>query len=130
MNQLANLDLRALQTSPPQPTLANDPSGSPPTIANPLNRLHIPRVPASGIDPGISTSSFSDHRIQSNGKGKQSMSEGQEKLQHTYGQTQNPKQPGMSKATREMLQRVRKMIPPMLPSFHKGMPSSLYSSKS
>lgn len=49
------------------------------------------------------------------------MSEGQEKLKHTHGQTHNPQQPEMSKATREVLQRVRRMIPPMLPSFHKGM---------
>lgn len=48
------------------------------------------------------------------------MSEGQEKLEHTHGQTQTPQQPEMSKATREVLQRVRRMIPPMLPSFHKG----------
>lgn len=49
------------------------------------------------------------------------MSEGQEKFEHTHGQTQDWKQPEMSKATRDVLQRVRKMIPPLLPSFHKGM---------
>ena len=49
------------------------------------------------------------------------MSEGQEKLEHAHGQTQDCKQPEMSAATRQVLQRVRKMIPPMLASFHKGM---------
>lgn len=49
------------------------------------------------------------------------MSEGQEKLEHTHGQTQDRKHPEMSKATRDVLLRVRKMIPPMLASFHKGM---------
>jgi ATP-dependent NAD(P)H-hydrate dehydratase len=28
--------------------------------------------------------------------------------------------PGMSRATREILAKVRKMIPPMLEKFHKG----------
>lgn len=49
------------------------------------------------------------------------MCEGKENLQHTHGQTQDRKQPEMSKATREVLHRVRRMIPPMSPTFHKGM---------
>jgi len=34
----------------------------------------------------------------------------------------------MSQATKEMLARVRRMIPPMLEKFHKGVPSSNFPS--
>lgn len=117
-------ELRDNPTSPNQQrTVVGDSNSSPSTIANPLNKLHIPRVPASGIDPGTgqkqqqnqSTSNPSNH-----GNRNRGMSEGQEKLEHTHGQTQDQKQPEMSKATKQVLQRVRRMIPPMLPSFHKG----------
>lgn len=48
------------------------------------------------------------------------MSEGNEKLELNAGRPGDDNKPKMSKATRDTLQRCRKMIPPMLAHFHKG----------
>lgn len=48
------------------------------------------------------------------------MSEGNEKLVQNAGFSGADNTLKMSKMTRDTLQRCRKMIPPMLPHFHKG----------
>ncbi|KFY00025.1 hypothetical protein V490_01493, partial [Pseudogymnoascus sp. VKM F-3557] len=72
-----------------------------PVAYPPLNKRHIPLVPASGFDVSP--------------KGQQA--KGQETDAAGSMSSDSSK---MSQATRELLRKAKKMVPPMLEKFHKG----------
>ncbi|KFZ06334.1 hypothetical protein V501_07494 [Pseudogymnoascus sp. VKM F-4519 (FW-2642)] len=81
------------------------PTGSAPrpVAYPPLNKRHIPLVPASGFDIPP--------------KGVAAAGKGEKESDAAGSMSSDPK---MSQATLELLRKARKMVPPMLEKFHKG----------